>query len=199
MRNGNLAMNTDTRAQDDNSSSKPGRKASALGEWMELARSPELNHWISEAYQWAHNQKRGHVHDLKKHGRHRDGRQRLRCRVCKATILIGEGKRSTNKAAIISALLIPGATIRSVSSLLGVSKITVLKWSKTISRTPCPCGQKAGHRGWCRWRFLKSPDRQEVMLKMKVNARISARARHQTQQTSTVEENSNNKGTCEQT
>jgi len=39
-------------------------------------------------------------------------------------------------------------------------------------RVPCICGQTCGHKGWCSYRFARSPKRQAVMKRLHARQRI---------------------------
>lgn len=69
------------------------------------------------------------------------------------------------------ALLAKGASLRQVSSATGMAKGTVAKLRKVLMLAAginprCPCGQLAGHRGWCSHRYANSPARQEVIARL---------------------------------
>ena len=59
----------------------------------------------------------------------------------------------------------PGATARKVSKAAGVAKRTAVSYrAETVPN--CPCGQPAGHKGWCAYRVERSPERQKVIKKL---------------------------------
>ena len=67
----------------------------------------------------------------------------------------------------IGRLLADGFGVREIASIVGASKITVNRYRKIIVcngavRLICPCGAAAGHRGWCSWRYQRSPARQAL-------------------------------------
>ena len=107
-------------------------------------------------------------HSWRSHGKHRDGRQRLFCRACHITRVVGEcppSKQLLRKRAVLDLLMEPGATIRGVAVLAGVSSRTVELYRGEIAHRmpPCPCGKKAGHLEWCSYRLARSPARQAFM------------------------------------
>jgi hypothetical protein len=68
---------------------------------------------------------------------------------------------------VVKLLLVPGATCRSVAKLTGYAKSTVFLLAGNLKLPPCPCGEKAGHRGWCKYRYELSPSRKQVMKNMR--------------------------------
>jgi hypothetical protein len=61
----------------------------------------------------------------------------------------------------IKELLLCGNSVRGIASALGVSRQTVVRYAKAFCvRAKCGCGEQAGHRGWCWYRFQFSPARQ---------------------------------------
>ena len=76
-------------------------------------------------------------------------------------------------------LLMQGRSVRQVAAEVGCSKVTVSHYRKLLAaiefvggdaRLPkCECGQEAGHNGWCRIRYLRSPRRQEVLARWRRN------------------------------
>lgn len=75
----------------------------------------------------------------------------------------GNNHLPSEKAQMVNALLqTPGYSVRRISAELRVAKHTVTRYRRFIeTRPPCPCGNPAGdHKGWCRWRFERSPSRQ---------------------------------------
>lgn len=68
---------------------------------------------------------------------------------------------------VIKLLLLPGATVRSVARLTGFAKNTVWLLACNVKLPPCPCGEKSGHRGWCKYRYEQSPSRKQVMKNMR--------------------------------
>jgi transposase-like protein len=60
-----------------------------------------------------------------------------------------------------------GNTARHATRVLGLASNTVRtayrKLRERLGPVKCACGQEAGHRGWCKVRFQKSPKRQAFM------------------------------------
>jgi transposase-like protein len=107
----------------------------------------------------------------------RNGTQRWRCGSCLVT---GTGAYGTNGfirasrmispqqvEAIKSALLTPGMTLRQIEAITHHNKATIATYAKLLGlkRPPCPCGQPAGHKGWCSWQFQRHPLRQAALAK----------------------------------
>ncbi len=59
-----------------------------------------------------------------------------------------------------------GMSIRPLARKLGISKATVSKFARVLPRGLCGCGSEGGHRGWCWWRFRRSPLRQAVIRRL---------------------------------
>lgn len=61
-------------------------------------------------------------------------------------------------------LFLLGYSHRQIESATGISKATIVRYAKEFQAgASCPCGGKAGHRGWCWWRYEFSPSRGEWM------------------------------------
>lgn len=60
----------------------------------------------------------------------------------------------------MKALRNEGATMRSISRLLGISTNTVRKYISSDDGQTCDCGLPVGHKGWCKERYSKSIARQ---------------------------------------
>jgi transposase-like protein len=100
----------------------------------------------------------------KQNGFGRDGMQRFLCADCgKSWQYKATTKTQEKRLAIRAALQIPGSTIRSVMRELHVAKNTVEMEIKSSGRAACECGGKAGHKGWCAFRYAKSAARQEFI------------------------------------
>lgn len=56
-----------------------------------------------------------------------------------------------------------GATVRKVAVRAHVAKATAKRYRPTAV-PDCPCGQPAGHRGWCSFRFSRSTRRQALRI-----------------------------------
>lgn len=104
----------------------------------------------------------------KRFGRTETGYQRYRCRSCSRVMSDsprpqrGGNRLKAEKEAKLRELLAAGWSIRSAAAAAGVSKRTAELRAREIQAT-CPCGQPARHRGWCSWRFQRSPRRQEFL------------------------------------
>ena len=75
--------------------------------------------------------------------------------------------------------LTPGMTVRLAARLAGCAKQTASSYRASLAALPeCQCGQAAGHRGWCSFRFANSPKRQalKILRYRRVAARCSVRA-----------------------
>ncbi len=99
------------------------------------------------------------------------GVQRWKCRNCLVT---STGQRRAPNIlkpakieAIKVALLTPGLTLRKIEVLTHSNKATIATYARLlgIQRPPCPCGQSAGHKGWCAWQFERSPIRRAALAK----------------------------------
>lgn len=81
------------------------------------------------------------------------------CRFEKTLYLIGEGE-----------------TVRSIAKKAGISRGTAAKMKREFleeAASPefnlpvlCQCGKQSDHRGWCSWRYAKSPARQATMKRL---------------------------------
>lgn len=68
-----------------------------------------------------------------------------------------------NRAALRT-LFLQGISSNEIARQTGINKNIVGAFRKSMEdKTPCACGQPAGHRGWCAVRFAKSSKRQEFM------------------------------------
>lgn len=80
--------------------------------------------------------------------------------------IVGCYPRGVKLTNIILALM-AGNGIRSVSRLVGCHKTTAAKVRRQMvaqrGEIHCPCGQPCTHRGWCHFRFVKSPRRQAIV------------------------------------
>jgi len=107
-----------------------------------------------------------HSPNIKKFGFGSGGRQRFKCKECGRTVIPEASSRikgslpPAQQEEIKRLLSEPGATIRSVATLSGHANDTVAGYAKTIILPDCPCGEKAGHLGWCSWRYARSEKRQ---------------------------------------
>lgn len=103
-----------------------------------------------------------------------DGGQRLLCKPCGVRIQASYShsriyKNKVGKYRLAAYLLGMGRSIREVESLVGISKKTVNDIRKSIMRNAdvlCGCGQEIGHKGWCSFRYDRSPARQAFMSRM---------------------------------
>lgn len=57
-----------------------------------------------------------------------------------------------------------GLSLRAIARMTGVATNTVRRYIPTASARPqrCQCGAPAGHQGWCKWRYARSPARQAM-------------------------------------
>lgn len=57
-----------------------------------------------------------------------------------------------------------GMSTRKAADFVRVSKVTAMRYfadfNKVLGKRVCLCGELAGHRGWCRKRYLESPGRR---------------------------------------
>jgi transposase-like protein len=106
-------------------------------------------------------------------GYNRGGSQRWRCHTCNTTRSAGTEWRGNNVLSpekvedIKQALLTPGLSLRQIERLTHHNKATISSYRDLlgIQRPPCPCGQPAGHKGWCSWQFQRHPIRQATLAK----------------------------------
>lgn len=66
-----------------------------------------------------------------------------------------------------------GASVREAAKEVGVAKKTVLRIRERIKEElpeKCGCGRPAGHKGWCKGRLAKSPERQAVVRGLHVKS-----------------------------
>jgi hypothetical protein len=70
-----------------------------------------------------------------------------------------------DKRTEIELLLLSGKSLREVERESGAAKRTIQLIRQRIAHLipPCPCGQFAGHRGWCSFRYQQSLLRQFVL------------------------------------
>lgn len=78
---------------------------------------------------------------------------------------MGHYKSETVEAA--RQLLRAGISLRKVAATVHLSKVTILKIKKEMGQEVtgilCPCGDLAGHKGWCRIRVQESAARQKFL------------------------------------
>jgi hypothetical protein len=69
-------------------------------------------------------------------------------------------------------LAIKGCSIRQIAKGAGIGKQTAMRIQQAYRRAfakeglpvkTCGCGQKQGHRGWCRYLYIRSTKRQAFM------------------------------------
>jgi len=108
--------------------------------------------------------------DWQRYGRCRNGDQRLRCSGCGKTRLARPRVRkfgmylSELKQGFLAAAFADGWGSGKAAELAGVAAMTARKFRRLCGVAAiCPCGDKAGHRGWCRCRLQHSPRRQEFL------------------------------------
>lgn len=65
-------------------------------------------------------------------------------------------------------LLTPGYSVRMIMAEACVAKQTISTIRKQLlSEIPaCPCGEPQDHKGWCAWRFQRSPKRQAFITRI---------------------------------
>lgn len=64
-----------------------------------------------------------------------------------------------------------GYSTRAAARVAGVSKLTAWLYLRNMPDLNCPCGRPmAGHRGWCSFRFSRSPARQKFMRQWHKNS-----------------------------
>jgi transposase len=66
-----------------------------------------------------------------------------------------------------------GESVREAAKEVGVAKNTVLRIRERIKEElpeKCGCGRPAGHKGWCKGRLAKSPERQAVVRGLHVKS-----------------------------
>lgn len=82
----------------------------------------------------------------------------------------------TQKVADIMERIRAGQSVRTIAAAVGVAKNTVQRYRDAAvffevtglegwKIDACPCGEKAGHRGWCWYRYSRSVPRQQFMKK----------------------------------
>lgn len=81
---------------------------------------------------------------------------------------------ATRQAALRDAFL-GGMGVREAARTVGCAKATARRYRKELAASgaldgvTCACGKKPGHRGWCSYRFARSPERQRVMARLHGN------------------------------
>jgi len=81
-------------------------------------------------------------------------------RVFEKVLLRNRYKRPLHKKAMV--LLSLGFSARETAKILKMSKGTICGLRRDLLKVQdikCGCGGAPGHRGWCWWRFAKSPAR----------------------------------------
>src|SRR2546427_789243 len=69
-----------------------------------------------------------------------------------------------DKLARLIAALSQGESYRAAARAAGGGPHTVMRYAHLVpGQRWCPCGQAAGHRGWCAYRFQQSAARQAWM------------------------------------
>jgi len=100
-----------------------------------------------------------------------DGIQRIICTSCNVRLQVAYSRvtaRKSNKYRLAAYLLGAGKSVREVETMTGVPKKTVSDIRKDVMRNSdvfCGCGQEAGHKGWCSFRYDRSPARQAFMTR----------------------------------
>lgn len=95
-------------------------------------------------------------------------KKRRRCVFCGKVLTAGIRAKPIEKAKTIFRLYTQGVSVRNAAKETAMSTKTVVKIFGQLKRLgfdqlPCPCGQAAGHRGWCAHRVSKSPRRQDFL------------------------------------
>lgn len=106
----------------------------------------------------------------------RDAVQRWMCNWCSTTFSGSRPKttsgeypdfvRKVDKLDESIPLFRDGRSTRDVMRIVGISNATANKFRRIALKdfdARCKCGEPAGHRGWCWWRFQNHPKRQEFM------------------------------------
>lgn len=71
---------------------------------------------------------------------------------------------SDQQTALIQRLTNEGHGVRAITRLTGFSKGTVTRYRRQIgSEIKCGCGLSHTHKGWCKFRFAHSENRQRFM------------------------------------
>lgn len=128
-----------------------------------------------------------HSRDVKRHGFYRSAMMRVQrwaCQNCGKSfrcsrkvimyrgVNIGLNRNKVRERAKFAIdLLIGGYSQRQVCAKAGLYGHTVAALTAELRLagmmpTYCPCGGKAGHRGWCKDRFARSARRQAVLAKL---------------------------------
>lgn len=76
---------------------------------------------------------------------------------------------------VLYGYLSAGYPIRASARLANCAVTTARRYVGDEARH-CTCGKEAGHKGWCSWRFLQSPVRQEYMRQWAERRRLAAKA-----------------------
>lgn len=103
-----------------------------------------------------------------------NGAARIACRPCGVSLNAEQtysrlSVRKPTKYRLAAYLLGAGKSTREVESMIGISKKVVNDIRRSIFQNTdvlCGCGQEAGHRGWCSFRYDQSPARQATMARM---------------------------------
>jgi len=107
-----------------------------------------------------------------KFGSTRKGSPRFRCVVCKKTKAYDISGPQTiffnmhhvEKLRPALKMLLAGFGLREIGRACGINKRTAGELRRRLEVLPsCVCGQMIGHRGWCSWRYKRSPVRQNFM------------------------------------
>ena len=68
------------------------------------------------------------------------------------------------RAARIRELVLAGLSVRQICTETGHAKQTVMRHRDQMGvSVVCDCGQSAKHKGWCRARYMRSPERQKIV------------------------------------
>lgn len=107
--------------------------------------------------------------DRVSYGFTRSRNPRFRCRTCKRTFVQKPGNNNLKpaKAEALRAALLSGVGARAAARMAGVAHMTAAHYRRQwCIEATCPCGQVAGHQGWCAERFRNSPAQQAVLAKL---------------------------------
>jgi hypothetical protein len=63
----------------------------------------------------------------------------------------------------LEAALRGGLSLRAAARAAGVHRATAKAHAAVLAARRCPCGDPAGHRGWCWWRFERSRARKRLL------------------------------------
>ena len=86
-----------------------------------------------------------------KAGKTSNGRQRLRCLICKLSVNAYSARQNCDQRASAVRLLRAGKSLRRVAASVGVDTRTVFNYSHN-SLGLCGCGREFRHPGWCAFR-----------------------------------------------